>query len=78
MSEQHKKIRVIIEYDAIIEEHKDGLLKNVKKIRKDLSEELKHIIVTKDFVDSEDGEIYYKVKVNKYRLKVEEVRGDDY
>lgn len=74
----HKKIRILIEYDAIFEEFSEGYLKNVEELKRSI-EKYFEILLRKDDIYSKDGDkkvVWIKTHLRKYHLLVEEVPED--
>ena len=75
----HKKIRIVIEYDAIFEEFSEGYLKNVEELKRSIEKYFERLL-TKDDIWSKDGNkkvVWIKTHLKKYKLLVEEVPGDE-
>ena len=75
----HKKIRIVIEYDAIFEEFSEGYLKNVEELKRAI-EEYSEGLLRKDDIWSKEGDkkvVWIKTHLKKYHLLVEEVQGDE-
>ena len=74
-----RKVHIKVEYDAILEEKREGILKSVNELQKVIHQYLDSIMQRNDIVvENKDGvsNLLLHYKVNRYGVVVEEVQGD--